>query len=119
MRVLVCGGRDFVDWMWLNAVLSKGHKAKPFTHIIHGGAHGADHLAGQWAQDNGLPVLIFPADWRKYGPAAGPIRNAQMLTEGKPDYVVGFPGGKGTKNMLALAKEAGIPLFISSERPKG
>ena len=53
---------------------------------------------------NGVVVEEFKADWDKFGRAAGPIRNAQMLREGKPDLVVAFPGGRGTANMVAQAK---------------
>jgi hypothetical protein len=76
--------------------------------IIHGAAPGADTLAGQWAADKGIPVEAFPADWEKHGRAAGPIRNKQMLDDGKPDLVVAFPGGWGTANMCKQAREAGV-----------
>ncbi len=42
----------------------------------------------------GIPVMTFPADREKHGRAAGPIRNKQMLEEGKPDLVAAFPGGR-------------------------
>jgi predicted Rossmann-fold nucleotide-binding protein len=38
------------------------------------------------------------------------VRNRQMLTEGRPDLVVAFPGGKGTANMVALARKAGVEI---------
>lgn len=44
----------------------------------------------------------------RLGRAAGPMRNKQMLEEGKPDLVVAFPGGAGTENMVKQAKAAGI-----------
>ena len=53
---------------------------------------------------------MYPADWDTHGRGAGPIRNKQMLEEGKPDLVIAFPGGKGTANMIGQAKEAGIPV---------
>jgi hypothetical protein len=39
---------------------------------------------------------------------AGPLRNYQMLEEGKPDLVVAFPGGGGTKDMVRRAVKAGV-----------
>jgi hypothetical protein len=53
---------------------------------------------------------MFPADWEKYGKAAGPIRNQQILVEGKPDLVVAFQGGRGTANMVSRAQQAGVPV---------
>ena len=47
-------------------------------------------------------------DWKKYGKKAGPLRNQQMLEEGKPDLVVAFPGGNGTADMVRRAKKANI-----------
>jgi hypothetical protein len=51
---------------------------------------------------------MFPAQWDRYGEAAGPIRNAWMLEFGKPDLVVAFPGGRGTADMISKARKAGI-----------
>ena len=80
--------------------------------IISGGADGADKLAEDWAVINYCQWKTFPADWRRYGKAAGPIRNQQMIDKGKPDLVVAFPGGRGTANMIMLAKENEIPVRI-------
>lgn len=104
MRVLVCGGRDYKDIDKVIEVLSNIHP----TSVIHGNAAGADDLADIWSRANEIPVIPFSADWGKFGKKAGTIRNKQMLEEGKPDLVIAFPGGKGTANMVQLAKEAGI-----------
>ncbi len=79
--------------------------------IISGAAKGVDSVAIDWAITNWLSFKEFPANWDKYGKAAGPIRNKQMLEEGKPDLVVAFPGGRGTANMVKLAKEAGVEVI--------
>ena len=42
------------------------------------------------------------------GKRAGPLRNQRMLDEGKPDLVVAFPGGGGTKDMVRRAVKAGV-----------
>src|SRR5215217_1525695 len=107
MRVLVCGGRDFTDAEYLAATLES---LGPITRIIHGGAPGADMLAGDWALRNKIPVEVYQANWLMFGKAAGPRRNAEMLAKGKPDMVVAFPGGKGTADMIRRAKAAGVPV---------
>lgn len=112
MKVLVCGGRDYTDYEELKTVLSALQvRRKPFSLIIHGNAQGADYLAGVYARRHEIPVKAFPADWDTHGRSAGPIRNKQMLDEGKPDLVVAFTGGKGTANMVSQAKQAGVDLF--------
>lgn len=84
--------------------------------VIEGDARGADRLAGEWAEEQGEQPLRFPADWEKYGRAAGPIRNQQMLDEGRPDLVLAFSRditkSKGTKDMVTRAHKAGLPVYI-------
>lgn len=111
-RVLVCGGRDFSDrerFDW--TMVQCGLFGDVVTVIIHGGAPGADQMAGQWALDHGVPAEVYPADWQAHGKAAGPIRNQRMLDEGRPDLVVAFPGGKGTADMVRRAKAAGVEVI--------
>lgn len=111
MRVLVCGGRDYYRRSDLFMALDALHRRKTITLVIHGAARGADSLAGEWACLNGIDVAEYPADWNKDGKAAGPIRNARMLSEGKPDGVVAFPGGRGTADMIGQAKRAGLKVW--------
>jgi hypothetical protein len=85
--------------------------------VIHGDARGADSIAGIEARRMGLQIIVFPADWKKYGKQAGWIRNQQMLDEGHPDLAFGFtiqarPITPGTKDMAARAKGAGIPTMV-------
>lgn len=108
MRVLVCGGRDYNDYEELDKVLNKVFSSYGISCIIEGDAKGADKLAGQWADKNNIPKLVFPADWKTHGKAAGHIRNKQMLVEGTPDIIIAFPGGNGTANMRMQASEAGL-----------
>ena len=108
MTVLVCGGRDYRNTERLNEVLTRLLAKHPDLTIVHGGAPGADLLAGDWAQAHDVPVTVFRAAWDRYGRRAGPIRNQRMLDEGKPHLVVAFPGGAGTADMVAKAERAGV-----------
>lgn len=106
MRILVCGGRNYIDRERVSAVLGEYRSSAKL--IIHGGAPGADAEAARWAKLWDIPVREFKADWIKYGRRAGPARNIRMLAEGKPDLVIGFPGGAGTAHMLNLARRANV-----------
>ena len=110
-KVLVCGGRDYNDRETVQRTLDR---IKP-AEIIHGAARGADTLAGEYARDRGIPCRRFPADWRRHGRSAGFICNRQMLDEGKPELVVAFPGGPGTRNMVKIALERGFPVKTVDE----
>lgn len=111
MRVLVCGGRDFTDKLFLYSRLDSLHAHIGIDVLIEGNAKGVDRIAGYWARRRGIENQKFPADWKKYGNAAGPIRNKQMLIEGKPDLVVAFRGGKGTTDMVKIANKAGVEIM--------
>lgn len=106
ITVLVCGGRDFSDEDFVFKILNEIHKEHIIELIIQGEASGADFLAKKFSLENNIKLLSVPAEWNKYGPAAGPKRNEQMLNE-NPNLVVAFPGGKGTKDMVrkSLAKK--------------
>ena len=91
-------------------VLEHFHKEYGFTTVIHGGAEGADKLGGTWAELKRIPVEEYKAKWHLYGRAAGPMRNRQMLEEGKPDLVIAFPGHKGTANLVMQANEASVEI---------
>lgn len=78
--------------------------------IITGGANGADDHAHRWALDRRVQSKVVRAEWKKFGKAAGPIRNARML-EFRPDFVVAFPGGDGTADMIRQARAAGVEVL--------
>lgn len=112
-RVLVTGGRDFTTRAFLDAALDRYRQEHGVALIIHGGARGADALAGRWAQASGVPFVVMPAHWQAaaLGKAAGPIRNQWMLDLLHPDVVIAFPGGVGTRDMVARARRAGVDVW--------
>lgn len=92
------------------------------TEIIAGAARGVDSAAADWAVLNHTKLSEHPADWKKHGNAAGPIRNQLMIDmhldkDYDKKYIVvdilgiAFPGGKGTKDMLRRMYKAGIPVL--------
>lgn len=103
ITIIVCGGRNYDDKETLFAALDHLHKNRPIGTLIHGAASGADTLACQWANSRNVFSVGCMADWKRNGKAAGPIRNAIMLTW-NPDGVVAFPGGSGTADMKRQAE---------------
>ena len=112
IKVLVCGGRNFDDATLVSATLSHINNNHGISVIIHGGASGADTLAELFANIKGISTQRYPANWQKHGRAAGPIRNKHMLEFSKPDLVIAFEGGRGTANMVSLAKKAGVTVLM-------
>lgn len=133
MRILVCGGRDYSDRRKVFDTLDDIRKVLPISCIIHGDAKGADSFGKMYVKyTEGIAEEAYPAKWkdfshpdsvRKTGPygdynvMAGPIRNQQMLDEGKPDLVVAFGGGSGTWDMIKRAKENQV-MVLEVDRKK-
>ena len=112
MRVLMCGSRDWID----PEPIRKAFERHQVTVCIHGGARGADTLAGREAALRGIPVAAFRAEWERYGRGAGPIRNQRMVDEGAPELVIAFHSdieeSRGTADMVRRAIQAGIPTEV-------
>lgn len=144
MRILICGDRHWTNYyVILHAVmdiLREKHIDDPSkVYIIEGEAQGADLIGKQVAHAIGVPndhILEFPAPWNDvdgkpsnqlgkrnngspYWKLAGPFRNQQMIEFGQPNLVLAFhnsiANSKGTKNMLLLARKAGIESYIITE----
>jgi hypothetical protein len=108
LRVAVTGGRNFTNTRLLNHCLALLADSYGIAVLGHGGARGADLLAGRWARVHHVPVRVYEADWHSLGPRAGPERNRRMLALFAPDLLVAFAGGTGTSDCLRAAQEKGI-----------
>lgn len=113
-RVLVCGPRDWTDWLAVYRTLTEEHAIDPIVCLIEGGARGVDRFAWQWATDRAIRTDRCAVDHVLDGswPAAGPRRNGRMLREKRPDRWLAFvsnPPTKGTSDMIRQARKAGIP----------
>jgi hypothetical protein len=125
MRVITTGWRN-----WTGSVVNVGRLHLMLEQIfnlaylggerelqlVHGAAPGGDQeVQNWWAQrrpNAGLelpPPLQFPANWNRYGKAAGPLRNAAMVTAGA-DMCVAFmhPTSAGTVDCRDKARRARI-----------
>lgn len=118
MKLLVFGSRKWLNQKAVERELAKYPKD---TIIVHGAAPGADNIAGFVAELQGKPVRPYPANWTKFGLAAGPIRNQEMIDkEHLPhesiDRALCFhedPNfGVGSKDMKARCDKAGIEVDV-------
>jgi hypothetical protein len=107
-RVMVTGSRNWTDPALYGALLF--HTGRGDT-LVHGGARGADLMAAAAATRIGLTVEEHKADWRRWGNAAGPIRNTEMLNSGI-DLVLAFQvaDSRGTAHAISEAERLGIPV---------
>ena len=127
MRVIIAGGRKFVDYGYLRTsclgvfrILKKEgyNTSKEQVTIISGEARGADTLGEQFQEEFDLILKKFKADWNTFKKRAGSIRNGEMGTYAKKSKELGvliaFWDGKsrGTKNMIDIANEKGLRVFV-------
>ncbi len=108
MIVLCCGDRNWTSWKVIQKRLAL---LPPGCVIVHGDARGADKMSGFVAKRLGFEVRKYPADWAKYGKAAGPIRNRLQFDTEQPSLVLAFhndlASSKGTKDMVLYAESKG------------
>lgn len=109
--VLVTGGRDYSDRACVWATLDSIASYYPGFALVQGGARGADALAKRWAIEHGHPCFTCDANWDYYAKRAGGIRNGWMATFMRPSFLVHFPGGSGTTDMIKRARALDIPCY--------
>jgi len=118
-KIIIAGGRHFNDYALLKKTVDEAItniksilKGEVDIEIVSGGATGADSLGEKYATEHGYQIKRFPADWAKYGNAAGPIRNREMAAYS--DCLICFWNGysRGTKNMLDEAKKKDLTIKL-------
>jgi len=110
MIIAVVGSRRFTSYDTLVDVLAE--HVTSLDALVSGGAAGADSLARKYAIEYGLKIVEYLPEWKKYGRAAGPIRNKLIVDDA--DVLIAFwdQKSKGTNNSIALARKKGIPTLV-------
>ena len=87
--------------------------------IIHGACpSGVDKLVDIYARRQDLVIDPHPAEWDRYGKAAGSIRNRTMLERSAPDLLIAFFNPRdldkkkstGTLDCIKSALNLSIPI---------
>ena len=119
MRVIIAGSRSITCYEKVKKVLDSINKyfqnnitEQNISEVICGGAKGVDSLGKRWAEENKIPVKMFPANWDKYGKSAGYIRNKEMVEYADEAIIFWDSISKGTKHTIDLADKKGIPSHV-------
>lgn len=105
-RIIIAGSRDYNDYAdfshWIDLCFGK---IKKTIEIISGGARGPDSMGERYANERGIKLKCFPAQWKMHGKRAGIIRNRDMGDYA--DSLIAFWDGKsrGTKNMIEYMRK--------------
>ena len=126
MKVAIIGSRHFNDYELLEQAIQES--GFDITEECCGEASGADTIGRLWAEDHGIPVTSFPADWdntevpgavvkinswgKKYNAKAGFRRNTEMITYA--DAVIAMWDGisPGTRHAVREAERLKKPIFV-------
>ena len=113
LRLLVTGSRTWHDIPAIEQALAVILDRHPEgVLLVHGACpRGADAIAAAYAaRTPGYQIEAHPADWHRYGRAAGHRRNAEMIALGADGCTAFIRGGSpGSTSTVRLATAAGIP----------
>ena len=119
-RIIICGGRHFNDYKTLESLVDSVIEENGLNYneieIISGHCEGADTLGELYAKNHNIACILFPAEWTKYGRAAGPIRNTQMIeyaSGSQNPIAIAFlsPRTKGTLDTVKKATKNGFIIY--------
>jgi hypothetical protein len=108
--VLVTGSRNWRDAGAVYRAIAAAARELGPLRVVHGAQRGADACACEAARDLGYEEQPYPADWIRFGRAAGPIRNRAMFDSEEPVLVLAFGTGSGTEDAVTQATRRGIPV---------
>lgn len=110
MRTIIAGSRTITSYELIPQVAQ--YSEYPITEVVSGGATGVDSLGEKFAKDNGIDLVIFPANWNKYFKRAGYIRNQKMANYAECLIAIWDGSSKGTKHMIDIMEALGKPVYI-------
>jgi hypothetical protein len=114
VKLIVAGTRTYNNKPHIEDILSNFD----ISLLLCGMCRGPDMIAHQYCRDRNIAIKEFRANWKEFGKAAGPMRNADMAAEA--DYLVAFWNGysRGTANMINEMKrlnKATLTIEINTE----
>lgn len=117
-RILITGSREWTDRdviaYALGAIAQKYSRGRIV--VVHGGARGADTIAGEVAAKMGIAVEVHPVtseEWAAQPKRAGMIRNKRMVDLGAVQCVAFIINeSPGATACAAMAERAGIPTKV-------
>lgn len=110
MKTIIAGSRHIDDYALLKRVMQ--NVPWQITEVISGGYKGVDTLAIRWAEENRIPYIVIKANWERFGPAAGPIRNGEMANIGEALVLVWDGHSRGSKDILTRMRKKRTACYV-------
>lgn len=108
IRIFVCGGHDFHDVAILRRVLDAVQDRTGVAAVLEGG-DSVGLMAAEWAVERSIPVITLRRRSREEGDREARVK--RIVLEGRPDFVIGFPGGHRTSDLLDRFQRAGVRTY--------
>lgn len=108
MRVIIAGCRHIRGEQARRLVVDAVHASgwiDEITSVVSGNASGIDRSGELWADRNQILVILFPAQWKTHGKAAGPIRNREMSAYADSAICVWDGQSRGTRSLIEEMKQ--------------
>lgn len=112
MKTIIAGSRTCLDYALLCDTVIKSRFE--ITEVVSGKAPGADTLGEQWAVNNSIPIKEFPANWKKFGNKAGPLRNQEMADYAEALLALWDGKSHGTSDMIDRAIKRHLRVYIKN-----
>lgn len=116
IRLALVGSRSWQDEAIVRAHV-RAAALGGWTVVTGCATRGVDAMVRAAAEEQGVTLEVFRADWKRHGRKAGPIRNAEIAAYA--DTMVAFMrgGSRGTTNAVASMRRAGKPVRVVHENP--
>ena len=115
MRTIIAGSRTIKKFSLVeHAIIDSGFD---ISEVVSGEARGVDTIGEAWAAKNAIPIKCFPADWQRFGKAAGPKRNEAMAAYADALIAVWDGKSRGTASMITLAKNYKLRIYQAISAP--
>lgn len=113
MKIVIAGSRSITDITALQFAIDRS--AFPISEVVSGCARGVDTLGEQWASSEGVLVSHWPANWGRFGRAAGHYRNSEMASYADGAIVLWDGDSRGTLDMIDKMRRARKRCFVFNE----
>ena len=102
-RLAIVGSRKFTNYALMKEILDP-HLIQ-IGEIVSGGAYGADTLAQRYAQENGIPIMIYYPNYRRHAKKKAPIlRNLRIARYCDRMVAFAYSDSKGTRHVIREAQ---------------
>lgn len=127
MKVIIAGTRTITDFSLVErAIADSGFE---ITEVVSGACRGVDRLGEQWAAENDIPCMRFPAPWDDldhpedeigvnsvggfYWKKAGFHRNQRMADYADALIAIMHLGSVGTSDMIERALDNNLQIYVA------